>query len=260
MKNINMPAMFIGHGSPMNAIEDNYITGSWQNLGKSLPKPKAILVISAHWYVPTTALTYQEKNKTIHDFYGFPEKLATYDYPSNSSKEIAKDIGNVLGNDIELLENTWGLDHGAWSVLTHIYPNPDMPILQLSIDLTKPANWHFELGQKLAQLRKDGIMIIGSGNIVHNLGLLSWHKPDFGYDWALEFDNKVVDLIKNKDFESLCNYLQLTTSSLMAVPTPEHYLPLLYILGAMLPEDEIMIFNQVYQYGSLSMTSVLLDS
>lgn len=262
MKNSkNMPALFIGHGSPMNALEDNAITDSWKQLGKDLPQPRAILVISAHWYVPITAITSQDKNITIHDFYGFPQELATYDYESNGSKFIAEEIKSVLAADeeINLLENTWGLDHGAWSVLTHMYTKPAMPILQLSINMTKPAEWHFEVGKKLAKLRKNGVMLLGSGNIVHNLGIMSWHKPDYGYDWAYEFDAKVIELIKSRNLEPLTNYLKLTSSALNAAPTPEHYLPLLYILGAMISDDEIIIFNQKYQYGSLSMTSVLLS-
>lgn len=254
-----MPSLFIGHGSPMNAIEENNITKSWNILGKTLPKPRAILVISAHWYIPKTQLTYQDINTTIHDFFGFPEALANYDYKSFSSKEIATSIKNSLSDsiDIELSENTWGLDHGAWSILTHIYPTPDMPILQLSIDLTKPPIWHFELGQKLAPLRQQGIMIIGSGNIVHNLGVLSWHKPDSAYDWATEFDKLVINQINKREFEPLTNYLSLSPSAMMAVPTPEHYLPLLYILGTVQDNENIKIFNQIYQYGSLSMTSII---
>ncbi|MDD3265602.1 MAG: 4,5-DOPA dioxygenase extradiol [Burkholderiales bacterium] len=257
MNNLKMPALFIGHGSPMNAIENNEITREWQKLGELLPTPRAILVISAHWYITDTALTYQDNNQTIHDFYGFPEELATYSYPSISSKSIAAEIKDILGSGIDLLSDKWGLDHGAWSVLTHIYSKPTMPILQLSINIQKTPQWHFELGQKLAKLREQGIMLIASGNIVHNLSLLSWHKPNLGNDWAIEFDNKVIELIQARNFEPLINYQQLTASALMAVPTPEHYLPLLYILGASSISDKLTIFNQKYNYGSLSMTSII---
>lgn len=255
------PAMFIGHGSPMNAIQDNKLTKSWQHLGKTLPKPRAILVISAHWYAPELAITSQKINPTIHDFYGFPEKLATYEYPSIGSPEIAQEICSLIGKEVMIAQtqHARGLDHGAWSILTHMYPKPDIPILQLSIDSRQNNEWHYNLGQKLAILRQYGIMVISSGNIVHNLSLLSWDRPDYGADFALEFDVTVSALIRRREFTSLIKYHSVTQNALKAVPTPEHYLPLLYILGMADNDDKLTIFNQIYQYGSLSMTSILID-
>lgn len=258
-KNQLMPALFIGHGSPMNALEDNNITKSWQQLGKSLEKPRAILFISAHWYTPMSAISAQNNNQTIHDFFGFPEQLVNYQYPSKGSIEIAKEIQQLLSKEITLINDTWGLDHGVWSILIHMYPHPEMPILQLSIDATKPALWHYELGKKLYKLRENGIMLIGSGNIVHNLGALSWHKPNYGNDWAVEFDIEITNNILSRNFDPIINYHSLTKSALLSVPTPEHFLPLLYILGSSNEYDKISVFNQEYQYGSLSMTSILIN-
>lgn len=257
-----MPILFLGHGSPMNALENNPCTQVWQNLATTLPKARAILVISAHWYTNSpTAITAQAQNQTIHDFYGFPPQLANYDYPSLGSIEIAEEIANTLKPEahIEVVKNKWGLDHGVWSILTHIYPHPDMPILQLSIDARQNAEYHYNLGKQLAQLRQDSILIIASGNIVHNLGIMNWHKPNVGYDWAIEFDKKIIASIQNNDIAELTNYLALTPMAKSAVPTPDHYLPLLYIVGASDPQDKLTIFNQEYQYGSLSMTSFMFN-
>lgn len=250
-----MPALFVGHGSPMNALENNKFSQLWKTLGKEITKPRAILVISAHWYVTKTSITGNMQNKTIHDFYGFPHELATFEYLSIGSSELAKSIQEQLAPEVPAYIDYWGLDHGAWSILTHMYPNPNMPILQLSIDSSKPPEYHFFIGQKLRKLREDGILIIASGNIVHNLSVLSWQQKNYGYDWAIKFDEQVIKLINERKFDLLNNYISLS-SALMAVPTPEHFLPLLYILGMINDTDEITIFNQDYQYGSLSMTSV----
>lgn len=262
MNNQSMPAIFIGHGSPMNALENNNCTQQWRDLAMRLPKPRAILVISAHWYTQSsTAITAQIQNQTIHDFYGFPPQLASYDYPSQGSIALAEEIVAEIKSEFEIkiAHNEWGLDHGVWSILTHMYPTPNMPILQLSIDARQDANYHYNLGKKLASLRQNGILIMASGNIVHNLGLLNWHKPNAAYDWAVEFDQKIIAAIQNRDVLSLTNYLALTPMAQSAVPTPDHYLPLLYIIGASNHEDELTIFNQEYQYGSLSMTSIMFD-
>lgn len=255
-----MPAIFFGHGSPMNALENNTITQEWQKLGQTLPKPRAILAISAHWYIPMTAITAQNTNQTIHDFFGFPPELANYNYASHGSIEIAENIVNSLAEyDIQITQDEWGLDHGVWSILTHMYPKPEMPILQLSIDIIQPPEWHYRLGQQLAKLREQGIMIIGSGNIIHNLDMLSWHKPQYGTDWAHEFDNLIVDNIQKHNISNLINYDNLIPSSLPSVPNPDHYLPLLYVVGASDATDNLTIFNQEYHYGSLSMTSILFS-
>lgn len=255
-----MPAIFFGHGSPMNALENNTITQEWQKLGQTLPKPDAILAISAHWYIPMTAITAQNTNQTIHDFFGFPQELTNYDYCSQGSSEIAQCIADSLAEyKIQITQDKWGLDHGVWSILTHMYPKPEMPILQLSIDLTKPPQWHYELGQQLNKLRTQGIMIIGSGNIVHNLGMLSWHKPQYGADWTCEFDQLIVKNIQERNSDNLINYYNLSQYSTSSVPTPEHYLPLLYIVGASDSADKLTVFNQEYHYGSLSMTSILFS-
>ncbi len=254
----NMPALFIGHGSPMNAIESNAITRSWQKLSTTLPKPRAILVISAHWYITDTRITSQDNNSTIHDFYGFPEELSAYQYKSFGSQNIAQEIAQLIDSNITPVTDQWGLDHGAWSMLTHIYPHANMPILQLSIDSRQTAKWHFEMGQKLAILREHGILVIASGNIVHNLAMIAWRKPNQGYDWAIQFDEHVINQINQRNYSSLIDYHNLSSFAIQAIPTPEHYLPLLYILGMISTEDDLQIFNQSYQYGSLSMTSLLV--
>ncbi len=255
-----MPSVFIGHGSPMNALEKNLITKSWQELGQQLSPAKAILVISAHWYISELAITTQVHNQTIHDFYGFPQELATYNYLSIGSPELAQQITEILGTQYQVkqVNNQWGLDHGAWSILTHMYPQATMPILQLSIDKTKSPQWHYELGVKLRKLREQGVLILASGNIVHNLGELNWHAPTNGYSWAIEFDQQIINTIIERRFDDVVNYLQFGGCARLSVPTPEHFLPLLYILGLADEEDKLRIFNQNYQYGGLSMTSLII--
>lgn len=254
-----MTTLFIGHGSPMNALEVNSITKSWQNLGKTLAKPRAILAISAHWYVPYLAISNNKVNHTIHDFYGFPPQLTNFDYPSNGSPEFTAEIIQALDDftDCEIIRATdWGLDHGVWSILTHIYPNPEVPIVQLSIDSTKPPLWHYQLGQKLHKLSQSGVLILCSGNIVHNLSLLNWKSPDSGSEWAIKSDLQLTELISAREIEKLCDYNSLGNDVRLAIPTPEHFLPVLYALGAS-GDETIDIFNQVYSYGSLSMTSFI---
>jgi 4,5-DOPA dioxygenase extradiol len=254
-----MTTLFIGHGSPMNALEINHITKSWQNLGKTLAKPRAILAISAHWYVPYLAISNNKVNHTIHDFYGFPPQLTNFDYPSNGSPEFTAEIIQALNDfkDGEIIRATdWGLDHGVWSILTHIYPNLEVPIVQLSIDSTKPPLWHYQLGQKLHKLSESGILILCSGNIVHNLSQLNWKSPDNGSRWAIKSDLQLTELITVREIEKLCDYNSLGNDVRLAIPTPEHFLPVLYALGAS-GDERIEIFNQVYSYGSLSMTSFI---
>lgn len=254
-----LPSFFIGHGSPMNAIEDNLITKSWSSLGDKLTNLKAILVISAHWCSESSLLTSQQFNKTIHDFYGFPQKLMEFKYLSNGSIGVANDIQKVLATkeiNVELVSNVWGIDHGVWSILTHAFPNPQVPILQLSIQQNKPLNWYFEFGKAIGQLREDNILILGSGNIVHNLNKLDWYHKNSGYDWAVNFDKYIIKLIKNRNYEQIINYKDFGEDAVLSVPTLEHFLPLLYVLGLAHGDEEIKIFNQIYEYGSLSMTSL----
>lgn len=254
-----MTTLFIGHGSPMNALEVNSITKNWQNLGKTLAKPRAILAISAHWYVPYLAISNNKINHTIHDFYGFPPQLTNFDYPSNGSPEFTAEIIQALDDftDGEIIRATdWGLDHGVWSILTHIYPNPEVPIVQLSIDSTKPPYWHFQLAKKLSKLSQSGVLILCSGNIVHNLGLLNWKMPETGNEWAVKSDQQLIELITAREIDKLYDYNSLGCDVRLAIPTPEHFLPVLYALGAG-GDEHIEVFNQVYSYGSLSMTSFI---
>ena len=254
-----MTILFIGHGSPMNALEVNNITKSWQDLGKNLAKPRAILAISAHWYIPYLAVTNNKINHTIHDFYGFPPQLANFDYPSNGSLEFTAEIIQAL-DDFTTDEITratdWGLDHGVWSVLTHIYPNPEVPIVQLSIDSTKPPLWHYQLAKKLHKLSQSGVLILCSGNIVHNLSQLNWKMPETGSEWAIKSDQLLTELITAREIEQLCDYNSLGNDVKLAIPTPEHFLPVLYALGAS-GDERIEVFSQVYSYSSLSMTSFI---
>lgn len=254
-----IPSFFLGHGSPMNAIENNLITTSWANLGMEIGKPQAILVISAHWYSEDLLLTAQQFNTTIHDFYGFPAQLMEYEYSSKGSKTLAHDIQKILTTNnigVNLVNNVWGLDHGVWSILVHMLPNPQIPILQLSIPQNKPLQWYFDCGKALRLLREDNILIIGSGNIVHNLSKLDWYQRNSGYKWAIAFDQHISQLINDRNFEQILQYADLGDNAALAVPTLEHFLPLLYILGLAEDDDEIKLFNQSYEYGSLSMTSI----
>lgn len=258
---MKMPVLFIGHGSPMIALENNTTTSKWQELGNRWSKPKAILVISAHWYAPYLAITNKDTNQTIHDFYGFPDELSNYDYPSSGSIQIASQISETLNQNgyMPQLTDQWGLDHGVWSILTHMYTKPDMPILQLSIDSRRHPKWHFELGTILSKLREQGVMIICSGNIVHNLSKINMRMPKNAYPWAIAADELLTSLIKKREINQLCNYLTLGDEIHLAIPTPEHYLPVIYALGAGDENSEIQFFNQYLQYGSLSMTSFIIE-
>ncbi|MEK7723220.1 MAG: 4,5-DOPA dioxygenase extradiol [Acidobacteriota bacterium] len=249
------PTLFVGHGNPMYAIEENRFTQTWQNLGETLPKPKAIVCISAHWETVGTFVTGMTNPKTIHDFYGFPQPLFDVQYPAPGSPDLAKRVADKL--KIELDEN-WGLDHGTWSVLKHIYPNADVPVIQLSLDRTKPASWHYEFTKQLEFLRDEDVLIVGSGNIVHNLRLVNFRNPN-GDEWANIANQKLKELILASDFESLANYQTLGNEVRLAIPTQEHYLPLLYILGLKNEDEKVEFFNDVVELGSLSMTSLKID-
>ncbi|MDE3196125.1 MAG: 4,5-DOPA dioxygenase extradiol, partial [Acidobacteriota bacterium] len=227
------PAIFFGHGNPMNALADNEYTRAWRGIGDRTGKPKAILAISAHWFVPGAAVTVSTAPRTIHDFGGFPRELYRVRYPAPGDPDLALRVQKLLAPLPVVLDNSWGLDHGTWSVLKHVYPDADVPVVQLSIDETKPAAFHFEAGLRLAQLRDEGVLIAGSGNLVHNLHAYAWgrHAPD-PYDWAVRFEGEVRQAIQAREFAPLVEYEKLGRDAMLSIPTPEHYLPLLYVLGA----------------------------
>lgn len=251
-----MPVLFLGHGSPMNAIELNEFSRGWQQVGKSLPIPTAILCISAHWETRGTFVTAVENPRTIHDFGGFPQALFDVQYPAPGSPELAMETKRLLKTTEVGLDETWGLDHGAWSVIKHLYPNADIPVIQLSLDYSKPPQYHYELASELAALRNKGVLIIGSGNMVHNLRTIDWKKPDTGFDWALETDAKMREWISDGNHQALIDYKKGGRAFERSIPTPEHYLPLLYTLGLQGKNEELSFFNTKTIMGSISMTSV----
>lgn len=250
-----MPVLFVGHGSPMNAVEKNKYSTAWAEIAKTLPRPKAILCISAHWLSAGVRITHSEHPKTIHDFYGFPQKLFDVQYPALGNPALAEKIHNLPGRPKVHLDNSWGLDHGAWSVLVQMYPKADIPVMQLSIDMSEPPSFHFELGQKLKELREEGVLILGSGNVVHNLRMIAWDKPGQGFDWAEDFHSWVKSQLKTKNFSSLVRDFDKTRAGKLSVPTLDHYLPLLYVLGAVNDDDELEILVDECDLGSLSMLS-----
>ena len=253
------PVLFIGHGSPMNGIEDNEFSQTWAKMGETIQKPKAVLVISAHWLTKGTHITAMENPKTIHDFGGFPQALFDVQYPAKGNPELARATKNLIHTTDVDLDHDWGLDHGTWTVVRHMYPNADIPVLQLSIDYNKPPQYHYDLAKQLASLRKKGVLIIGSGNMVHNLRMIAWNKinePNYGFDWAIEMDQLFKQKIADKDHKSLIHYETLNKASKLAIPTPDHYFPLLYTLGLQDEKDETSFFNDKLVGGSLNMTSV----
>lgn len=254
-----LPAYFIGHGSPMNGIENNVFSQSWAQIGKEYPTPNAVLVVSAHWLTRGTYITAMEHPKTIHDFGGFPQKLFDVQYPAPGNPSLALDTTKLVTSTKVELDHEWGLDHGVWTVVRHMYPNANIPVLQLSIDYGKPAQFHYDLGKELLALRKKGVLVIGSGNMVHNLGAVAWDKlnePEYGYDWAIEMNTVFKDKISKGDVKSLIDYTKLHKASSLAIPTPDHYFPLLYTLGLQTQKDTITFFNDKAVGGSLTMTSV----
>lgn len=257
-----MPVLFLGHGSPMNAIEENEFVSGFRNTAKTLPKPAAIICISAHWFTNGTKVTAMELPQTIHDFGGFPQALFDVQYPTKGNPQLAEATKLLLEPTIVALDEKWGLDHGAWSVLRHLYPNADIPVIQLSIDYTKPPQYHFELAQKLNKLRNKGILIVGSGNIVHNLRLVdfhNFHKDDYGFDWAIEARSVINNCLLEGDFQSLIDYEKQSSALKLAIPSPDHYLPLIYTLGLKQKNEGLSLFNDKLLAGSLSMTSVKID-
>ncbi|MBW8359355.1 MAG: 4,5-DOPA dioxygenase extradiol [Weeksellaceae bacterium] len=254
-----MPVLFLGHGSPMNAIEENQFVRGFRNISREIPKPNAILCISAHWFTNGTFVTAMDMPKTIHDFYGFPKELFAVDYPAPGSPELAKDTAALLLPDLAEEDHSWGLDHGAWSVIKHLYPDADIPVIQLSIDYTKPPEYHFDLAKRLQKLREKGILIIGSGNIVHNLSLIDWRNINTvgsGWDWAVEAREKTNNWILDGNFQNLIDYQKQGIALQTAVPSPDHYMPLIYSLGLKEKSENISLFNDELIGGSLSMTSV----
>lgn len=258
-KTPRMPVLFLGHGSPMNAIEENVFVKGFREIAKEIPTPKAILCISAHWYISGTKVTSMAMPQTIHDFYGFPPELHQKKYPAPGSPELAKTIQEFLGNEVVELDESWGLDHGAWSVLCHLYPNANIPVIQLSIDQRKDPSWHFDLAHRLKSLRDRGILIVGSGNIIHHLGKVDFSKINevgFGYDWAHEANSWVHQKLNDRDWNAFLHYQKQGRAMQLAVPTPEHFLPLIYSLGLTDQDELIETFNDHLIAGSLSMTSL----
>lgn len=254
-----MPVLFVGHGSPMYAIEDNEFVQSWRNLGEELPVPKSIIAISAHWETRGTQVTAMQNPPTIHDFGGFPRELYEIQYPAPGNPDLANEaIKSITGSQV-LADEKWGLDHGTWSVIRRIYPKADIPIIQMSLDYHKSPKEHYQLGKELASFRDKGVMIIGSGNIVHNLRRVAWDKTDdeeYGFDWAIEANELVKKQIAENNHQALIDYKSLGKSMQMAVPTLDHYLPLLYALALKRDDEEVLLFNDKAVMGSLTMTSV----
>ena len=252
-----MPAIFFGHGNPMNAVMNNNYTEGWRRMGKQTPKPKAILSISAHWFVPETGVTISTAPRTIHDFGGFPRELYQVQYPAPGDPELARRVKTLLEPLQVNLDNSWGLDHGTWSVLRHVYPAADVPVVQLSIDETQPSSFHFEIGRRLAPLRDEGILIVGSGNLVHNLHAYAWgrHVPD-PYDWAIRFENEAKEMMLAGEYKPLINYETLGPEASLSIPTPDHYLPLLYVIATRQQGEVITFPIEGVDGGSISMLSV----
>ena len=252
---IQAPLLFIGHGSPMNGIEDNAFSANWENLGKQMPVPKAVLCVSAHWFTPGTYITAMENPQTIHDFGGFPKALFDVQYPARGNPALAKETASLIKKTQVGLDHEWGLDHGSWTVIRRMYPQANIPILQLSIDYRKGPQYHYALAKELAGLRKKGVLILGSGNMVHNLRIINWQLPEAGYDWAVEINEKFKQLISDNNHAPLINYESLGQAAKLSIPTPEHYLPMLYILGLKEEKEQISFFNDKTVMGSVSMTS-----
>lgn len=258
-----MPVLFVGHGNPMNAIEENIFVEGFRKIANQIEKPNAILCISAHWLTNGTKVTAMPFPQTIHDFGGFPDELFQVQYPAKGNLELAKETKSLLAPTLVELDENWGLDHGTWSILRRMYPNADIPVIQLSIDYSKPMQWHFNLAKQLHSLRSKGVLIIGSGNIIHNLRLVDFYnmnKVDYGFDWAIEAKTIFNKYLLDENFEAIINYDKGPSALKLAVPTPDHFIPLLYSLGLKEKTDKLRLFNDNLVAGSLSMTSVLIQS
>lgn len=253
-----MPAVFFGHGNPMNAIERNRYSEAWKAFGKQIPTPRAIVAVSAHWYITETSVTAMPWPKTIHDFYGFPEALHRVEYKAPGDPELARALHDLIRPTVVDLDvGDWGLDHGTWSVLTHVRPQADIPVVQLSIDLTQPAEYHLDIGRRIGALRDQGVLVLGSGNIVHNLGAVNFDPRAKPFDWAVRFDAAVQRHLHEGENEALLRYEEHPDGHL-AVPTPDHYLPLLYVAGIRRNDDKLKILVDGVDLGSVSMTAVQL--
>jgi len=261
-----MPVLFIGHGSPMNAMEDNRFARGWHEAAQSIPRPKAILCISAHWETWGTLATASEMPRTIHDFGGFPQALYDMTYPAPGSPDLAKRVQSLVKSTEVGMDLDWGLDHGSWSVLARMYPEADIPVIQLSLDYTQPAEFHYKLGRELAPLREEGVLVLGSGNIVHNLRRMALKNNDYAtfnepyaLDWAAQADRILKNLIRERKHAELANYRELGQAVELAVPTPEHYLPMLYALALQAEDEEVVMFNDEPLAGSVTMTSLVIQ-
>jgi len=252
-----MPAVFFGHGNPMNAIQQNAYTESWTALGRAIPRPRAILSVSAHWYLPETSVTAMDTPRTIHDFGGFPRELHQVQYPVPGDPALAGRVQELLAPLAVGRDFRWGLDHGTWSVLCHVYPEADVPVVQLSIDETQPPPFHYELGKRLAPLRDEGVLVMGTGNLVHNLHAYGWGRRIVApYDWALRFEERARGLMRTGEHGPLVAYETMGTDAVLSAPTPDHYLPLLYVLGLQQPGDSVRFPAEGFDGGSVSMLSV----
>jgi 4,5-DOPA dioxygenase extradiol len=253
-----MPTIFFGHGNPMNALAKNPWTEGWATIGRNIPRPDAILCVSAHWYVPATAVTAMPNPRTIHDFGGFPRQLFEMQYPAPGSSELASRVAGLLGGDVLMDEMHWGLDHGTWAVLCHVYPEADIPVVQLSIDETQTPEWHFELAKKLAPLRDENVLVIGSGDVVHNLHTYAWGREQVEpFDWAVRFEQQARAIISSGgDVAPLVAYESLGRDAMLSIPTPDHYLPLLYVLALRREGEDVAFPVEGFDGGSVSMLTV----
>jgi len=252
-----MPVIFFGHGNPMNAVSKNAYTEGWVSIGKSIPRPKAVLAVSAHWYIPACAVTANLMPRTIHDFGGFQRELYQVEYPAPGSPELARHVRDLIAPVSVRLDESWGLDHGTWAVLTHVFPEADIPIVQLSIDERQPPTFHYKMGKRLASLREEGVLVIGSGNIVHNLHAYAWGKREIEpFDWAVRFENHVRELLIKGEDAQVVAYERFGQDAMLSVPTPDHYLPLLYLLGLRQDKEKVSFPVQGVDGGSVSMLAV----
>ncbi|HEY0378447.1 MAG TPA: 4,5-DOPA dioxygenase extradiol [Pyrinomonadaceae bacterium] len=252
-----MPAIFFGHGNPMNALADNEYTRAWAGIGAEIPRPRAILCVSAHWYLPGTAVTAMERPRTIHDFGGFPRELYEFKYPAPGDVALAARVRELLAPVPVAPDESWGLDHGTWSVLCHVFPEADVPVVQLSMDETQPAAFHYELGRRLAPLRDEGVLVVGSGNVVHNLHTYSWGRHAVEpFDWAVRFEERARELLTAGDDRRLVNYEALGREAQLSAPTPDHFLPLLYVLALRGEAERVSFPVEGFDGGSVSMLSV----
>lgn len=257
-----MPVLFLGHGSPMNAIEENEFVTGFRNIGKTIPTPNAILCVSAHWETKGTFVTAMKNPSTLHDFGGFPQALYDVQYPAPGNPDLAKETKALIKKTVVGLDDKWGLDHGAWSVIKHLYPQANIPVIQLSLDYNQTPNYHYELAQELKSLRRKGVLIIGSGNMVHNLSLVDWKRlnaDEYGFDWAMEASEKMKKFILNDDHQSLINFKSQGKAFDLAIPSAEHFLPLLYSLALKEQNEKITLFNDKAIAGAITKTSIKID-